>query len=117
MKETDIMKLIMIALSKKGRAFRNNVGSVKTADNRFITFGLCVGSSDIIGWTSVTITPEMVGKEVAVFTAVEVKKTKGKESDAQVNFIERVLEAGGIAGIARSEAEAERIQGMLETGE
>jgi hypothetical protein len=31
------------------------------------------GMSDLIGWTKIQVTPDMVGKEIAMFTAVEVK--------------------------------------------
>lgn len=64
-------------------------------------------SSDEIGWTEVVITPEMVGKKVAVFTAVECKEPKWKwsgtpEEMAQFNFIKSVLNAGGMGGFAKS---------------
>ena len=68
--------------------------------------GLCKGSSDLIGWMPVEITPEMVGKKVAIFTAIEVKTKSGRVSADQVNFIEKIQEAGGIAGVARSEEDA-----------
>lgn len=35
------------------------------------------GTPDLCGWTSVKITPDMVGQTVAVFTAEEVKATGG----------------------------------------
>jgi ribosomal protein S19 len=38
-----------------------------------VQFGLCKGSADLIGWKRVTVTPEMVGSTVAVFTSIEVK--------------------------------------------
>ena len=68
--------------------------------------GLCEGSSDLIGWTTVEITPDMVGKRIAVFTAAEVKTANGRASHEQANFIEAVRQAGGIAGIVRSEKDA-----------
>lgn len=68
------------------------------------------GQSDLGGWTSVTITPEMVGKVVAVYTAIETKRTKGgKASDDQLGFIDQVQRQGGIAGIANSVESARRI--------
>lgn len=106
--ETDVQNTIRIALSKVGaRLFRNQVGSYELKDGRWISSGLCVGSSDLIGWTPVEVTPAMVGKKLAVFTAIEVKRLKGKKAtDEQDNFIRAVVAAGGIAGVARSEAEA-----------
>ena len=60
----------------------------------------------MIGWTSLTVTPDLVGRKIAVFTAIEAKAIKGKPSPEQTRFIEAVARAGGIAGIARSDAEA-----------
>ncbi len=67
------------------------------------------GGSDLIGWVSKTITPDMVGQKVAVFLAVEIKSDAGKPTAAQEVFIEQVNAHGGIAGIVRSVEEAERM--------
>lgn len=68
------------------------------------------GTSDLIGWTPVLITQEMVGSTIGVFTAIETKKTKGgKTSEDQHNFIEQVHRAGGIAGVANSPEAAKKI--------
>lgn len=107
--ETSILQQIRIAVSHIGvRLFRNNVGMYKDERGNYIRYGLIEGSSDLIGWSPTVITQEMVGKTVAVFTAVEVKtqSKKSKASEAQENFISAVLRAGGIAFIARSEWEA-----------
>jgi hypothetical protein len=116
------------------RLFRNNVGTGWagqamriTAANRFtigqtlqpgdvvvrqgrpLHAGLCVGSGDLIGYSSVTITPDMVGQQVAVFASVEVKAPRGRVSPEQAAFAEHIQRAGGRAGIARSVADAEAI--------
>jgi len=92
MKEMDIMRLIMVALSEHGCiVWRNNCGVLKNAAGIPIKFGLCVGSSDIIG-----VAP--CGR----FLAVEVKTDKGKPTPDQIRFIEAIKRKGGIAGIARS---------------
>lgn len=102
MSEAGIMRQWMLKLTEMGwRIFRNNVGCLRAEDGRYVDFGLCVGSSDLIGWQSVDITPEMVGRKVAVFTAVEVKGPRGRLEKAQANFLRRVKEAGGVAMIAR----------------
>lgn len=110
MTEQDIQNLIRLELSESTEAkiFRNNTGSLKQG-NRTVHFGLCRGSSDLIGWTPVEITPDMVGQTVAVFTAVEVKTPKGRATKEQKNFIDRVLKDGGLAGIARSSDDAKQI--------
>ena len=62
-------------------------------------------SSDLIGITTVQITPDMVGRTFGVFTAVEVKTPgwrytgTGREV-AQKFFIDKIREWGGIAGFA-----------------
>jgi hypothetical protein len=111
MTETNLMKSIMAAISKPGtRVFRNNCGAYKDATGRFIRYGVAnPGGADLIGWRSITITPDMVGKPVAVFTAVEVKGPKTRISPEQQNFIDRVRSAGGLAGIARSVEDAMQI--------
>ena len=89
-------------LSQEGYTlFRNNVGLAKLADGRRIRYGLCPGSSDLIGFRTITVTPEMVGQKIAVFTAIEIKSKEGRTSKKQQNFIDRVKEAGGIAEIIR----------------
>lgn len=108
MLETPILKNIQVALVKFGaRVFRNQVGTYQLMDGRWLSSGLCVGSSDLIGWYSVEVTSNMIGKKVAIFMAVEVKRPKkGKRSDLQVNFINTVRDSGGIAFFANSADEA-----------
>lgn len=101
MNETNLMNAILLA-DHGCRLFRNNTGAIKDQTGRLVRFGLCKGSSDLIGFKTVTITPEMVGKQVAIFTAIEVKTPTGKPTPEQLHFVNRVKEHGGIAGIARS---------------
>ena len=57
------------------------------------------GVSDLIGWTH--------GR----FVAIEVKAPRGRLTDEQAAFIELVRRSGGLAGVARSVADA---RGILE---
>lgn len=83
------------------RLFRNSIGFYKSEAGHAIKYGLAnPGGSDLIGWTSVIITPEMVGKKIAVFTAVEVKAAGGKLRPEQINFLQAVKNAGGLSGMA-----------------
>jgi hypothetical protein len=111
MNEQNIQQRIRLALSESGsRMFRNNSGAFKDATGRWVRYGVASpGGSDLIGWTPVKITPDMVGKTLAVFTAVEVKTIKGKISHEQTNFIDRVKIDGGLAGVARSPEDARLI--------
>lgn len=118
--ETKIQRRLMLAMSEAGSTvFRNETGRfwagrVVHQDSGQVTLqgaimvpcGLCVGSSDVVGFTPVEITASMVGQTVAVFTAVEVKTKTGRASKEQTNFIDQVNKAGGFAGIARNDQEA-----------
>lgn len=120
--ETTVLHRIMLAVTEVGsRLFRNQAGrawhgkveritrsgtypctpgDVILRNARMVATGLCVGSSDLIGWTSKTVTPEMLGTRIAVFTALEVKVPGvGRTSDEQFQFHDQVKQAGGIAGI------------------
>jgi hypothetical protein len=70
-----------------------------------IDAGLCKGSSDLIGWQTITITPEMVGQKIALFTAIEVKYGKTATTPEQKNFIEQVNKSGGYGKIIYGENE------------
>jgi hypothetical protein len=89
------------------RLFRNNTGVLRDQHGRPVSFGLCKGSADLIGWTTRTITAEMVGQQVAVFTSIEVKTATGRLTPEQKQWLAAVETAGGIAGVARSVADAE----------
>lgn len=122
MKETKIQKRIAIALAKEGcRIWVNDNGLcyqgkvTRMGDGavikgcKAIKYGLGTGTSDLIGFTPVEITQEMVGQTLPIFTAIEVKTAKGRASAPQVKFIETISEHKGIAGIARSVEEAKEI--------
>lgn len=109
MSEAAIQQQIRLALSRAGAVMhRNNIGAYfDPKTGRMIQYGVCnPGGSDLIGWTPVVITPDMVGKTLAVFTACEVKAPNGRPTEHQLNFIAQVLRAGGFAGIARSPQDA-----------
>ena len=87
--------------------WRNNVGSLEWAPGRWLRYGLCVGSADFIGLTTITITPELVGRKVAVFTALEAKAENGVVSEDQERFLMTVKDAGGIASVVHDAEEAQ----------
>ncbi len=84
-------------------------GDVVVPSARPLHAGLEEGSGDLIGWESRLITPAMVGQRLAVFASVEVKSATGRARAAQLNWAKQVRAAGGIAGFARSEAEARQL--------
>lgn len=133
--EGNVQRTIQLGLGMLSRIFRFNSGKawlsnlgpagvLTLADGsklikapRSIALGMALsngdpvlGQSDLGGWTKITITPEMVGKDVAVVTFIETKRTKGgKASGDQNNFVAQVTAQGGIAGIANSLEAARKI--------
>jgi hypothetical protein len=98
------------------RLFRNNTGTLRDQHGRPVQFGLCKGSADLIGWRTVTVTPEMVGTAIAVFTSIEVKTATGRLRPEQQQWLDAVRAAGGIAGVARSVSDAEALLRDLAQG-
>ena len=105
-RETNIQNKCRKAAAQCGATlFRNTVGTAITKDGSFITFGLGVGTSDLIGFVPVVVTPNMVGKKVAIFAGIEIKTPGKKPNDAQQRFIDFVAGHGGLSGYVTSEGE------------
>ncbi|WP_455475316.1 VRR-NUC domain-containing protein [Bartonella sp. B17] len=125
---SDLMKFVQLRLSDMGATvWRNNTASgwtgksiplapkqvYRAKGNERLVFnanwlraGLCEGSSDLIGFKTITVTPDMVGKKVAIFHAWEVKSCSGRLTKEQLNFINYINENGGFATTVRSAEEA-----------
>lgn len=110
MTETELLRQIQLDLSTgDARLWRNNVGQLVDVYGTHVRYGLCTGSSDLIGLRSVIITASMVGRRIAVFTAVEGKSEHGRPTREQTAFIRMVQQLGGLAGIARTVDDARAI--------
>lgn len=130
--EQEATREVRLAASALGmRLFRNNAGACTDDRGNFIRYGLGNDGSnaskllkfgDYIGWTPVTITPEMVGKTVAVFTELEIKpdgslrsvlrKAQNKPTSReglQYKTIELIRSNGGIAWFASNAHDVEVI--------
>lgn len=125
--ESDDQRLIRLAVADgapHARLFRNAVGFgwvgnlVRHQGKRVlldaahrITFGLVEGSGDLIGWTTITITPDMVGQKVAVFTSGEVKRARRPAPfvEKQRNWMKAVLGAGGFADVIKTPEDGLRL--------
>lgn len=89
--ETAILQECRLAASEVGAiVWRNNTGALKDRSGRLIRYGLCTGSSDLIGMFQ--------GR----FLAIEIKKPKKNPTPEQHNFMTVVNNNGGIAFVARS---------------
>lgn len=100
MAETSLRKDIQVALVMEGcKLFRNNVGKLKDIRDQYVEFGLCPGSSDLIGWM-----PD--GRFLAVEVKVKGSRTNPKRLALQIAFQESVRKDGGVAFFAYSVEEA-----------
>ena len=110
--ETKLQQEIRLALGKipSLRLFRNQVGQLPDPrTGRYVQFGLAKGSSDLVGFKTIKITPEMIGQEVAQFVSIEIKTERGKLTEVQQNWLQKVHDSGGIVGVARSIKDALKI--------
>lgn len=116
-----------VTVSKEGgKSFRNNVGGAWTGKKvkeytkngkryavienpRWITFGLFKGSGDRIGWKSITVTADMVGKKFAQFLSLEFKDEKGRARKDQITWHENVWRDGGLTGFCRNDDDVRRV--------
>jgi hypothetical protein len=113
--ESAVQAAVRLEAAKKGmRLFRNNVGALKDERGVPVRFGLAndtkelneiIKSSDLIGWKTKIISPDMVGQKIAQFLCREVKEyswtyTGTPREVAQLRWITMVNEAGGDAAFA-----------------
>ena len=111
MKEAPLLKRIWFACSNgPNRLWRNNCGSLQDKQGRWVKFGVAnPGGADLIGFKTVTVTEDMVGKKIAIFVALEVKQKNGRIRPEQQVFIDLVKLKGGIAAIVRSVEQAIKV--------
>lgn len=88
-------------LAKIWLARNNNILARSMDGQRTITAGLGKGTSDCIGYTSKLVTQDMVGKRLAVFTAIETKSSTGRVEPHQQAFVDRVNADGGYGLVVR----------------
>lgn len=130
--EGEASKEVRLKASSLGyRLLRNNSGALLDQDGRLVRFGWGNESKkinaefktgDLLGGLPLIITPEMVGKKVAVLSMFEVKTPQkinsvvkramnvaSSREAAQLNAINFVRELGGISWFASSAADIENI--------
>ncbi len=115
--EHEIQQRIRLACGRGPvRLWRNNTGALVDQQGCFVRFGLCKGSSDLIGLRSMVVTPEMLGQRIAQFVALEIKAPQGVVSPQQQAFLRLVQELGGVASVCRSIQQAQAVLGLGTTG-
>ena len=104
-------------LSGAGPAQRLETGAVLVPAARPVGLGLCLldgstvpGLGDLTGYTLVTVTPDMVGRVIPVFTGIETKASGGgRKRDNQIDFMRQLHRIGAIGGFAASVEQAHEI--------
>jgi hypothetical protein len=106
MKEKAVAQRILLEAAQRDMWLgRNNSGGFYDETGRFVRYGLgAFTEAD----APVFIMPEMVGRILPVFTAIETKPQGWKFNNSvkrelhQSNFIDMIRNAGGKAGFAQS---------------
>jgi len=95
----ELVESLMLEASRMGgRLFKNHSGVAFHKDGSTVVYGVAnPGGSDLLGFTIVEITQDMVGSKVAVFTAVEAKTGQQKPRKNQQDFLDMVVRKGGIS--------------------
>jgi hypothetical protein len=123
MNETALLATIRDALAAQPGVliWRNNSGKLQDARGRWVTYGLGVGSADLVGAVNVGGTPENDCREhmfskpypcpqctprSARFFALEVKTETGKMRTEQECWARAVRSVGGFCATVRSLDEA-----------
>ena len=92
-----------------GEVRRNDDGTADVIGGRWRPYGLEKGSADLVGWTPVIVTHDLIGQKLAVFTSIEDKSEHDEIREDQYQWARRVREDGGIAKIIRTVGD-ERIE-------
>ena len=100
MTETQLLAEIRLALGRDPRVvlWRNNTGMAEQ-QGRPVRYGLCVGSSDLVGIVT-------MASGVGRFLALEVKTERGRVSREQEQFLGVVNARGGYGVVVRSVEDA-----------
>jgi len=107
--ETELVARIRAALASLPgvRIARNNVGRLTDRNGRVITYGLGVGSPDLVGSILLDACPHC-GEELSAarFLGVEVKRPDGRISPEQGAWQAAWNREGAACGVARSVEDA-----------
>lgn len=113
--ESQAQALVMLEAAHANKyLFRNNVGALMDKQKRLVRYGLAntseklndrLKSADLIGWETVIVTPQWLGKPIARFLSREIKEaawqyTGTPREVAQLAWANLVNSCGGNAGFA-----------------
>lgn len=133
--QKDLIAEVQLLYSKNGdRIFRQNKGAgwygkflkppmstsaiinpsdVLIRDAKPMRAGMCPGNTDLVGWTTITIEPEHIGKRLAIFTAIECKTDTLPGSPDRKKFVESVRLAGGFTRVITSIKDILSVSGVF----
>ena len=77
----------------------NRIGMAAYKGGARVPYGLIKGASDLIGW--------FIYRGMAIFLALECKRPGELPSEEQLNFVNQIRAAGGIAGVVESADQVE----------
>lgn len=98
MTESQLTAAILDALSRSGKGlfWRNNVGKLQDARGRWVTYGIGIGSPDIVGMLY----------PAGRFVGLEIKTSTGQVSPEQAAWHNAAFNAGALVRVVRSVQEA-----------
>ena len=113
-REVPIMLEILQALAHEPgvNAWRNNTGALHDGRGRLVTFGLAMGSADIVGIVECVVAPHDNGLLIPTwcrlgrFVGLEVKRPGKRATDDQERWLETIRRGGGFACVVTSVEEA-----------
>lgn len=117
MTESALYKSLPIAATKLNhRVWRNEIGAAKyknkSGDVYHVPYGIPgPGGSDMIGYTLLQITPDMIGKKLPIFSAFECKWKRKRATADQQKFLNHILSVGGIAGTVWDDRDYQKLVG------
>lgn len=98
------------AALKGGVLRRNRRGMVDMPHGGKLPIGLSEPLIlDEIGYLTITVTPELLGRRIAVLMVIEDKTDTGVVAEHQQRCIEELRDAGAIAGVSTGPEDSERI--------
>lgn len=111
--ERDLQIAIRLALGKRNDCvfWKNSTGMVEHASGHKQRYGLCVGSSDLIGIVKMPgdypgTDDDVFGVDLGRFCALEIKQPGKYPTADQKTFLALVRKMGGFGAVVRSPEEA-----------
>jgi hypothetical protein len=104
----EVQNPAFLAVGSRGDVmiWRQFSGKVRAYSDPSVVFKIGTpGMADSCMGVEVTITPEMVGKRVAILCQPEFKTAKGKQSAEQKKWEKAVRSIGGVYAVIRSPAD------------